>query len=81
MEGLNLKLKKLTENSVTDYSGEEPKTTVYEISYSVLNGEERIGDARVTNNGFSVSAFGIQAETAAEVDALLNKMFSNVMTL
>lgn len=81
MENLNLNLKKLTENSVTDYSGEEPKTTVYEISYSVMNGEQRIGDARVTNNGFSVSAFGIQAETTVEIDDLLNKMFKNLTAM
>lgn len=70
-----LSIKKVTEQSTRDYSGESPVTTINEITYKVNMGEISVGEARVTSNGFSISAWGMTAQNTEEVDAILSKMF------
>lgn len=74
----NLTIKKTTESSVTDYSGEEPVVTVNEIRYQVMNNDTPLGEVRVTSNGFSISAFGFQDAITQDIDAIVTKMFNAV---
>lgn len=77
----NLSIKKISEASTKDYSGEEVKTTINEIRYQVDQSESTVGDVRCTINGFSVNVYSLNYATAEEVEAIVKKMFGAITEL